>query len=64
MKAAQYICLVQQVCEILLEETSTPLEVILSPLWQAIELNPVALEHYLELGIRQVTLQIQSQVAI
>jgi hypothetical protein len=64
MKAAQYICLVQQVWKILLEETSTPLEVILSPLWQAIELNPVALEHNLELGIRQVTLQIMPTVAI
>jgi len=64
MKAAQNICLVQQVWKILLEETSTPLDVILSPLWQAIELNPVALEHCLKLCIRQVTLQVQSKVTI
>jgi len=55
--AAQYIHLVQKECRFLLEETSAPFQVIPSPLWQAIELNPVALEHCLKLSIRQVTLQ-------
>jgi hypothetical protein len=51
MMAAQYIHLVQQSLGVLLEEPSPPLDVISSPLWQAIELNPVALEHCLELCI-------------
>jgi hypothetical protein len=56
MMAAQYICLVQQGWGVPLEETSTSLDVIPSPLWHAIELDPVALEHCLKLCIGQVTL--------
>jgi hypothetical protein len=62
--AAQNICLVQQVWKVPLEETGTSLDFILSPLRQAIELDPVALEHYLKLRIRQVTLQTQSNVTM
>jgi hypothetical protein len=52
MMAAQYILLVQQRLGVLLEEPSSSFDVISSPLWQAIEFNPVALEHRLKLCIR------------